>query len=185
MLDVRGINQFYGSSHTLRNVSFSADVGAVTTLLGRNGVGKTTLLKCISNLISYNEGKVDLHNRKLSISLNDKDLLIPKLTVEEYLKFVCSLHDIDKQAANRRIKSLLNDFCLENDKNKLTFKLSKGNVAKLSMISCLVVNPEIILLDEPFSGMDYSKEWSCAWPWLTVNQSILFRIFLNQLLLRV
>ena len=47
MLDVRGINQFYGSSHTLRNVSFFADVGAVTTVLGRNGVGKTTLLKCL------------------------------------------------------------------------------------------------------------------------------------------
>jgi ABC-2 type transport system ATP-binding protein len=154
MLEIKNLTKRLKGEILLKNVEISIKRGKLAVLLGRNGVGKTTLLKCISNLISYNEGKVDLHNRKLSISLNDKDLLIPKLTVEEYLKFVCSLHDIDKQAANRRIKSLLNDFCLENDKNKLTFKLSKGNVAKLSMISCLVVNPEIILLDEPFSGMD-------------------------------
>ena len=61
MLDVRGINQFYGSSHTLRNVSFSADVGAVTTVLGRNGVGKTTLLKCLMGSLATTSGSIHIN----------------------------------------------------------------------------------------------------------------------------
>ena len=61
MLNVRGINQFYGSSHTLRNVSFSADVGAVTTVLGRNGVGKTTLLKCLMGSLATTSGSIHIN----------------------------------------------------------------------------------------------------------------------------
>ena len=58
MLEVRDINQFYGSSHTLRNVSFVAPVGAVTTVLGRNGVGKTTLLKCLMGVLETASGTI-------------------------------------------------------------------------------------------------------------------------------
>jgi ABC-type multidrug transport system ATPase subunit len=154
MLVIKNLTKKIESKTILKDISFSINEGELVLLLGRNGEGKTTLIKCISGLSIYEKGEVNFFDKKTGTSLNDKDLLIPKLTVYEYLKFVCILNDIKENTVDVEIKSLLSYFSMLDDKNKLIYKLSKGGVSKLSLISTLIVNPEIIILDEPFSGMD-------------------------------
>ena len=66
MLRIEGLNQYYGGSHTLRNVSFEAPMGAVTTVLGRNGMGKTTLLKCLMGLLPVESGRIEFEGRDIT-----------------------------------------------------------------------------------------------------------------------
>ncbi len=154
MLLVNNLTKRIGTKIILDDINLSVKKGSLSVLLGQNGVGKTTLIKCITGLLSYKKGNVTYSNAKLGISLNDKDILISKLTIFEYLKLVGELNSIDNNLLNSSIEELLVYFSLMEDRNKLIYKLSKGGISKVSLIGALLINPKIIILDEPFSGMD-------------------------------
>lgn len=154
MLEIKNLSKKIGAQTIFKDINFSINKGELVALLGRNGEGKTTLLKCISGLSSYNKGQINFSGKKIGVSLNDKDLLIPKLTVSEYLKFVCALNDLNENDLDEKINDLLTYFSIDDDKDKYIYKLSKGTISKLSLIATLIIDSEIIILDEPFSGMD-------------------------------
>jgi len=165
MLKVEALNQYYGGSHTLRNVAFEAPSGAVTTILGRNGVGKTTLLKCIAGLLPSRSGSIGFdgadvtklapHMRaRLGLGYVPQGReIFPRLTVEENL-----LLGAFRKKARAEIHNNL-AFCFEcfprlaERKSQLAGSMSGGEQQMLALGRALMLHPRILLIDEPSVGL--------------------------------
>ena len=165
MLTVDALNQYYGGSHTLRNVSFEAPTGKVTAVLGRNGVGKTTLLKCIAGLLPARSGSIALAgdditrappyeraHRGLGYVPQGREIF-PRLTVEENLKL---------GLATRPRGSLVPDRIydmfpvLKDMRSRRGGDLSGGQQQQLSIGRALALEPKLLVLDEPTEGIQPS-----------------------------
>lgn len=146
----------------LNNVSLELKRGYINILLGPNGAGKTTLLKVLASLLKPNSGRV-LYGQKDIHELNQEFLyklgflshdiaLYNNLTAQENLLFWGKLYKIDQ--INQRIEEVLNSVKLEEYKNKFVKEYSRGMKQRLAIAKVLIHNPEIILWDEPFTGID-------------------------------
>ena len=135
MLQVNDINQYYGGSHILRDVSFTAPVGACSVVLGRNGVGKTTLLKCLMGILPIKSGE---------ILLNDKDIskMSPEQRVRAGLAYVPQGRDIFP--------------VLDEMKHRRGGDLSGGQQQQLAIARALASEPTVLILDEPTEGIQPS-----------------------------
>ena len=165
MLTVSGINQFYGGSHTLRNLSLDIPDAACTTLLGRNGVGKTTLLKCLIGLLPTKSGAITWQGRdigKLTPDLRAKAgiayvpqgrEIFPRLTVEENL-----LMGLATQPGSARIPTRIFDMfpVLRDMMHRRGGDLSGGQQQQLAIGRALAMNPKLLILDEPTEGIQPS-----------------------------
>jgi urea transport system ATP-binding protein len=160
-LVVEGLNQYYGGSHILRNVSFELPAGKVTTLLGRNGVGKTTLLRTLMGLIPARTGSVTFENRQLTKAkpyeraraglgyVPQGREIFPRLTVEENLRMALTGNRIPE-----RIFELFP--VLKQMLGRRGGDLSGGQQQQLAIGRALVMAPKILILDEPTEGIQPS-----------------------------
>jgi len=167
MLQVDNLNQFYGSSHTLRDVCLEVPTGAVTTLLGRNGVGKTTLLKCIMGVLPARGGRIvmdgeDLSNMSPYARASRGMGYVPqgreifgRLTVEENLLMGLATK---KGAASRQIPSHIFEMfpVLKSMLHRRGGDLSGGQQQQLAIGRALAMSPKILILDEPTEGIQPS-----------------------------
>jgi urea transport system ATP-binding protein len=167
MIEVNQINQYYGSSHTLRDVSFSVPKGAVTTVLGRNGVGKTTLLKCLMGVVSSKSGSVMLDGRditsetpfnraKLGIGYVPQGReIFSRLTVEENLLMGLATK---KRGRLSDIPSEIFEMfpVLKDMLHRRGGDLSGGQQQQLAIGRALAMSPKVLILDEPTEGIQPS-----------------------------
>ncbi|MEO8630526.1 MAG: urea ABC transporter ATP-binding subunit UrtE [Betaproteobacteria bacterium] len=167
MLKVENLNQHYGSSHTLRDVSFDLQLGACTTLLGRNGVGKTTLLKCLMGLLPVSSGSVAFEGEditRLSPYLRARRgiayvpqgrEIFPRLSVEENLLMGMAT---DKRGKPQDIPfSVFEMFpVLKQMLRRRGGDLSGGQQQQLAIARALVMKPKVLVLDEPTEGIQPS-----------------------------
>ena len=167
MIEVNQINQYYGSSHTLRDVSFSVPKGAVTTVLGRNGVGKTTLLKCLMGVVSSKSGSVMLDGRditsetpfnraKLGIGYVPQGReVFSRLTVEENLLMGLATK---KRGRLSDIPSEIFEMfpVLKDMLHRRGGDLSGGQQQQLAIGRALAMSPKVLILDEPTEGIQPS-----------------------------
>jgi urea transport system ATP-binding protein len=165
MLTVQGLNQYYGSSRTLRDVSFEAPSGAVTVILGRNGVGKTTLLKCLAGLLPVRSGairfggtdvtKLAPHARaRLGMGYAPQGReIFPRLTVEENLKL-----GLATKAPGTRIPARIFEMfpVLTEMLHRRGGDLSGGQQQQLAIGRALAMGPRLLVLDEPTEGIQPS-----------------------------
>lgn len=165
MLIVKDLNQYYGGSHILRNMSFDVPKGQLTSLLGRNGVGKTTLLKCLMGLVKAKTGQIHWDGKELTNlppwSRVDAGFayvpqgreIFPRLTVEENL-FIGAA----KFASPKNIPSYIYELfpILSDMKARRGGDLSGGQQQQLAIARALMSNPELIILDEPTEGIQPS-----------------------------
>lgn len=167
MLSIHELNQFYGGSHILRNVSFDVPMGAVTTLLGRNGVGKSTLLKCLMGVVPAKSGGVVWHGENITRWRPDQRVqggiayvpqgreIFPRLTVEENLLMGMAI-------LSRSQARTVPDFVYETFpvlfemRNRRGGDLSGGQQQQLAIGRALVSNPKLLILDEPTEGIQPS-----------------------------
>jgi urea transport system ATP-binding protein len=165
MLAIDGVNQYYGGSHILRDVSFDVRAGACTALLGRNGVGKTTLLKCLMGLLPIRSGDIALDGASIT-SLppyaraalgigyvpQGRDIF-PRLTVEENLRM-----GLATRARDARIPDLLFDMfpVLQGMLHRRGGDLSGGQQQQLAIARALAMGPRLLILDEPTEGIQPS-----------------------------
>ncbi len=163
-IHVDGLTRRYGYRVALKNVSFEIPVGGVHALFGNNGAGKTTLLRIISTLLQPHAGKVEVFGfdieeepievRKRIGVVGDKPLLYGELTGRENLKFYSDLYDLETSTANAIIEDLAERFDVKRWLDEPTKILSTGLRKRFDIIRSLLHNPELLLLDEPFSGLD-------------------------------
>ncbi len=162
MLRIEGLNQFYGGSHVLRDISLEVPMGEVTALLGRNGVGKTTLLKCLTGLLPIRSGRILLDGQDISNLAPHRRArlglgyvpqgreIFPRLSVEENLRIAMAASGND---------GAIPDWVFETFPIIKTFRkrrggdLSGGQQQQLASARALVTKPRLLILDEPTEGI--------------------------------
>ena len=161
MLEVKNVTKKFGRKRVLDGVSFTANKGEITCLIGINGVGKTTIMKAILGLTPINGGEILIDGEKLMKSTYEKltfipDALamLPNLTIMQAMDFMADFYDSWNQD---RADELLQFFKL-NEEDRIS-TLSKGNTAKVNLLLGLAQDADYVLMDEPFSGIDiFSRE---------------------------
>ena len=160
-LEIREIKHSFGDLVALDGVSFAVVPGVITGLLGPNGAGKTTLLRIMLGVLSPDSGSVQYDGR----SVDDEDRrrwgympqergLYPGMPAGDQVVHFGRLHGLSRSDATRRAKALLEELGLEDRWKDRTDKLSGGMQQRLQLATSLVHDPEVIVLDEPFSGLD-------------------------------
>jgi len=140
MLEVKEINQFYGGSHILRDVSFQAPVGECSVVLGRNGVGKTTLLKCLMGILPIKSGQILLDGK--DIAKMSPEQRVPKFSGAKTRKVPSHLYEIFP--------------VLDEMKHRRGGDLSGGQQQQLAIARALASEPSVLILDEPTEGIQPS-----------------------------
>jgi urea transport system ATP-binding protein len=165
MLQINQVNQYYGGSHILRDVTFTVPAGELTVMLGRNGVGKTTLLRCVMGIVAIRTGSVVWKDKSLErlppysrvasglgYVPQGRDIF-PRLTVEENL-LVGAASDRSVRGVSKEIYDLFP--ILKEMKNRRAGDLSGGQQQQLAIGRALMGRPELLLLDEPTEGIQPS-----------------------------
>jgi ABC-2 type transport system ATP-binding protein len=164
MLEVRNVHKRYSSIPAVEAVSFLARPGEVTGYLGANGSGKSTTMKMITGLIEPSSGEILFQGRPIRDDLMayrqrmgyvpEEPHLYTHLSGMEYLVMVSQLRNMNRKSASERVHGLLRLFGLHGDRDVSISSYSKGMRQKILLSAALMHNPDLILLDEPFSGLD-------------------------------
>jgi ABC-2 type transport system ATP-binding protein len=164
MLELHNVHKHYSSIPAVEAVSFTARAGEITGYLGANGSGKSTTMKMITGLIEPSSGKILFEGRPIRDNLMafrqrmgyvpEEPHLYTHLSGMEYLVMVAQLRNMDSKSASERIHGLLRLFGLHGDRDVSISAYSKGMRQKILLSAALMHNPDLILLDEPFSGLD-------------------------------
>ncbi|MFB5775514.1 ABC transporter ATP-binding protein [Clostridioides difficile] len=167
MIEIKNVSKTYKRMQglkirkieALKNVSFNIEKGKITALLGINGVGKSTMLKAIAGLINIDSGEIRIDGEKINEKLYNKLAFVPDVqshfsntTIKETFEFM----EIFYSKWNKeKSKEMMDIFKLDED--EIIDNLSKGNIARVKLILGFCQDPEYILLDEPFTGIDLFK----------------------------
>lgn len=161
MLKVENVRKKYGDLVAVDDLSFKVADGEIFGLLGLNGAGKTTTFRMIMNLLDDYEGTILLDNEKVSYKTTDKigflteeRSLLTKLTVLEQVIYYGVLKGMPEDKIEKELDYWLDIFKIKEYKNKKIKELSKGNQQKIQFITAIIHHPKLLILDEPFSGLD-------------------------------
>ena len=160
-LRVEGVTKRFGDFTAVDDLSFEVRAGRVFGFLGPNGAGKTTTIRMIVGITAPDEGKIELFGERMSAKLQDRIGYLPeerglykKMKIVDQLRYFAALKDVSSAEADKRIDFWLERMNLAEWKNKKTTDLSKGMQQKIQFISTVLHNPDLLILDEPFSGLD-------------------------------
>ncbi len=159
-LEVRGLNKSFGDKKVLEDISFEVSSGKALGLLGRNGAGKTTTIRLLMGVFDYDKGEVlidgmAINHNKIGIGyLPEERGMYPKRKVMEQLIYFGALKGLSKKEAIKSANYWLERLEMTEYCNKKLETLSKGNQQKIQLITTVIADPQIVILDEPFSGLD-------------------------------
>ena len=159
-LAVSNIVKKYGDNTVVDELSFEINEPGVFALLGTNGAGKTTSIRIILGMLAADSGTVTWDGKEFLASekpvgyLAEERGLYPKYKVIEQLVYFCTLRGMTKEGALKTLDYWFERLNIEEHKTKRAEQLSKGNQQKIQLIAALAPNPELIILDEPLSGLD-------------------------------
>ena len=161
MLKVEHVTKYYDNFRAVNNLSFEVKEGEIFGLLGVNGAGKTTTFRMIMGLLDKTEGNITLNGKKIDYSISDEigflteeRSLLPSKTVLEQAIFYGVLKGLTPKEVEKRLDKYLEEFEIKDYKNKKIKELSKGNQQKIQFIISIIHEPKLLILDEPFSGLD-------------------------------
>ena len=160
ILELKNIEKSFGEKKVLTGVSFKAEGGKAFGLLGRNGAGKTTSIRILMDVFPANSGEVLIDGKPIDYSkigigyLPEERGLYPKKIIIDQLTYFAELKGMSRKAAVQSIDHWLDRLGMNEYRNKRLDTLSKGNQQKIQLITALAHNPDIVILDEPFSGLD-------------------------------
>ena len=161
MLKVEHVTKYYDDFRAVNDISFEIKEGEIFGLLGVNGAGKTTTFRMIMGLLDKTEGEITLDGKPIDYSVTDKigflteeRSLLPSKTVLEQAIYYGVLKGLTPREVEKRLDDYLKEFNIEEYKNKKIKELSKGNQQKIQFILSVIHKPKLLILDEPFSGLD-------------------------------
>ena len=161
MLKVEHVTKYYDDFKAVDDLSFEVKEGEIIGLLGVNGAGKTTTFRMIMGLLDMTEGKITFDGQPIDYSITDKigflteeRSLLPTKTVLEQAYYYGILKGLTKKEIEERLDEYLKEFNIEEYKDRKIKELSKGNQQKVQFITSIINDPKLLILDEPFSGLD-------------------------------
>jgi ABC-2 type transport system ATP-binding protein len=160
-VEIEGISKRFGDFYAVKKLSFMIPQGTIYGLLGPNGAGKTTTIRMVMNIIIPDEGSIKVLDRRMDEEMKERvgylpedRGLYPKMKVGELLLFLAEIKGLKGSEARKEIDFWLERFDLSDWKSKKVEELSRGMQQKLQFIVTVIHQPELIILDEPFSGLD-------------------------------
>ena len=164
-LSIRGLNVSLSKNHILKDIDLDIKSGEFVSILGNSGCGKTTLIKSIAGLVDISSGSISIdeeditglspEKRKTVIVFQDLRLF-PHMNVEQNIAFSMKLQKMNKEDIEERVRTLLDQVRLSGFEKRKISQLSGGQMQRVALARALGANPELLLLDEPFSGLDES-----------------------------
>ena len=161
MLKVDHISKSYGSIKAINDLSFEVSEGEIFGLLGVNGAGKTTTFRMIVGLLEPDDGTITLNNKNIDYDITDdigflteERSLFIKMSVLEQILFYGNLKGLDNKEIEKRLDYWLDKLKITEYKNEKIKNLSKGNQQKIQFIAAVINEPKLLILDEPFTGLD-------------------------------
>ena len=161
MLKVESVTKKYGNLTAVDNLSFTVNDGCIFGLLGLNGAGKTTTFRMILGLLDDYTGNITIDNEHINYKISDKigflteeRSLLTKMTVHDQIIYYGVLKSLTEPVIEKRLDYWLERFGITEYKNRKIKELSKGNQQKVQFISSIINEPKLLILDEPFSGLD-------------------------------
>ncbi len=164
MLEIKNVTKKYGDKKAIDNVSFTVNDGDIFAFIGHNGAGKTTLIKSIVGIHDFDEGDILIDGKsiktdpveckKLMAFVPDNPETYEHMKAIDYVNFICDMYEIDKETREANIKRYAELFEMEDKLNDTIDSYSHGMKQKIVLISALVHNPKILIMDEPFVGLD-------------------------------
>ena len=160
-VSIHNITKRFGEFTAVSKLSLAVYPGRVYGLLGPNGAGKTTTIRMIVNIMAPDSGQIEVFGQQITPLLQDRIGYLPeerglykKMKVGDQIKFFAALKNVDAKEADRRVTRWLTRLKLAEWKNRKAGELSKGMQQKVQFINSIVHEPDLLILDEPFSGLD-------------------------------
>ena len=159
-LKVEKVNKNYGTKNVVKNISFEIDKPGVFGLLGTNGAGKTTTIRMILGILKKDTGEISWNGKEVTRKnvnfgyLPEERGIYPKSKIYDQMMYFARLKGMDKKSADSSIRYWMKRLKVEEYINMTAEKLSKGNQQKIQFITAILHDPELVVLDEPFSGLD-------------------------------
>ena len=164
MLEIKNLTKKYGDKVAVDNLSLSLESGKICAFIGKNGAGKTTTLKCCVGMLSFEQGEITINgisvkNDPLAVKQNiayipDNPDIYEFMTGISYLNFIADIFGLSKDVREERIRRIADTFDLTKDLAQNVSAYSHGMKQKLVIISALIHEPKLLLMDEPFVGLD-------------------------------
>ena len=164
MIEIKNVTKKYGNKKAVDNVSFDVNDGDIFAFIGHNGAGKTTLIKSIVGIHDFDEGDILIDGmsikdnpvecKKLMAFVPDNPETYEHMKAIDYINFICDMYDIDTETREKNIKKYAELFDMEDKLGDTIDSYSHGMKQKVVLISALAHNPKILIMDEPFVGLD-------------------------------
>ena len=164
MLEIKNVTKKYGKNIAIKNVSFNVNEGEIFAFIGHNGAGKTTLIKSIVGIHKFDEGDILINGKSIKddpISCKKEMAFVPdnpelyeQMKAIDFINFICDMYEVPQDIREKNIKKYAKFFEIENNLNDTIDSFSHGMKQKIAIISALAHDPKILIMDEPFVGLD-------------------------------
>ena len=164
MIEIKNVTKKYGEKVALNKVSFDVDDGEIFAFIGHNGAGKTTLIKAIVGIHEFDEGEIIINGKSIKNNpveckkemafVPDNPELYENMKAIDFINFICDMYEVDMNTREKNIRKYAKLFEIEDNLNDVISSFSHGMKQKIALISALAHEPEILIMDEPFVGLD-------------------------------
>lgn len=164
MIEIKNVTKKYGNKVAVDNVSFNVEDGSIFAFIGHNGAGKTTLIKSIVGIHDFDEGDILINGKSIKNNpieckkdmavVLDNPEMYENMKAIDYINFICDMYDVDQETREKNIKKYSKLFEIEDKLGNPINSFSHGMKQKVALISALAHDPKILIMDEPFVGLD-------------------------------
>ena len=164
MIEIKNVTKKYGDKTAIKDISFNVNDGEIFAFIGHNGAGKTTLIKSIVGVHEFDSGEILINGKSIQDKpieckkemafIPDNPELYENMKAIDYINFVCDIYETDKKTREKNIKEYVKAFEVEKYMNDTIDSFSHGTKQKIAIISALSHEPKVLIMDEPFVGLD-------------------------------